>query len=161
VIPKFLELAEDALEILKKASKGQRASSTDILEPGIRKGKDWETLEDKASMAISLLNDLYARQNYTICTELAFYSMERATEAAVIKNFISVKKSEHGLFFQEAAELGILEKDLADSLYRLFRYRSEIYYRGGIGTQELSEKMIALSNGLWDILHETKDKNKS
>lgn len=161
MLAKLLELAEDALEILKKASRGQRASPTDVLEPGIRKGKDWETLEDKASMALSLLKDLHTRRNYTVCTELALYSMERATEAAVIRRFVSARKAEHGLVFQEAAELGILDKGLADSLYRMFRYRSEMYYRGGIGTHELSEKMISLSSGLWELLHEPEKKKST
>jgi hypothetical protein len=101
---------------------------------------------------LELLDDLHQRKNYTVAVELALYAIERMTEAAVIKKYIVASKRDHGRIFDEAADLGILDKDLSAYLSRMFRYRSDMYYRMGIGTKALSEKLNKLSKALWQVL---------
>jgi hypothetical protein len=145
-------LAEEALEYLKKASKGRKATPKNHFEPGIRRGKEHEILADKAKKAMGLLDDLHRRKQYTVCTELALYSIERLTEAAVIKKYITARKKEHGRIFEEASDLGIMDKELAAYLSRMFRYRGELYYREGVSTREVSAKMMELAKGVEVIL---------
>jgi len=148
----LLKLAEDALEILRKASRGIRHLPGDEPEPGIRSGNYWETLRDKAAKALELLPDLHERKSYTVSTELSLYAVERMTEAAVIRKYVVAGKLEHGRIFEEAAELGIMDRDLAAYLSRMFRYRADMYYRTGIGTRELSTKLRKLAETLWALL---------
>jgi len=140
----LLPLAEEALKHMRRASRGivERGETG---EPGIRKDVDWQILYDKAKKAVALLDDLHQRMNYTLVTELSLYSMERLAEAAVKKTFYVAERLEHGRIFEEAAKLEIIDTELASYLSRLFRYRSQLYYRSGIGTKELSEKLIELS----------------
>jgi hypothetical protein len=140
----LLELAEEALKYMRKASRGF-VDQGDLGEPGIRKDVDWQILYDKAKKAIGILDDLHQRMNYTLVTELSLYSMERLAEAAVKKTFYVSERLEHGRIFEEAAKLEIIDSELASYLSRLFRYRSQLYYRSGIGTKELSVKLIELS----------------
>jgi hypothetical protein len=87
-----------------------------------------------------------------VSTELSLYAVERMTEAAVIRKYVVAGKLEHGRIFEEAAELGIMDRDLAAYLSRMFRYRADMYYRTGIGTRELSTKLRKLAETLWALL---------
>ena len=147
----LLQLAEEALTYMRRASRGG-VGKDDLPEPEIRKGADWQTLHDKGKKAIDLLPDLHKRQNYTLVVELSLYSMERLAEAAMKRNYYVADSTEHGRIFEDAASLGVLDPELAAYLSRLFRYRSQLYYRSGIGTRELSDKLSQLANGFYSLM---------
>jgi hypothetical protein len=136
-----LERAQDAFEMV-----GQGRPE---FEQGISADADWKTQLTKACRLLNVVETLQAQDGYyTAVIEVSFGAIERSIEAYAISmaNDALDDFQDHQFCYDRAHQIGLFEKETAESLRDLYsENRTESYYGGARPTEGQADAMRDLA----------------